>query len=404
MKKIYTNKFFYPLIEDPFSKEDINEGIKVLKSKQITISKKTKNFEKRFNSTLKTNYSLMVNSGSSANLLALQCLINPYRKKRLNYGDEIIIPTLCWSTSLWPIIQANLKPIFIDINPNTLNIDESQIEKKITKKTKAILLVHVLGNTCNLDLILKIKEKYNLILIEDTCESLGSKFKNKYLGSFGDFSSFSFYTSHQISSGEGGMISCKDEIDYNIIKSLRSHGWSRDTSFENKFSKKYNNLDKRFIFFNSGYNLRPTEISAAIAHSQFKRLKTFIKIRNDNRRKIISAIKNDNFLCDKLEFYTNNKNVSASWFGLSIKILNIKKNNKNKIMKRLEKNGIETRPIISGNFVKQPASKKYNLINKEKYPNTDYMYDRSFFIGLPTKSLDRKFINKVKLAFINSFK
>ena len=207
------NKFFYPLIENPYSNKDIQEGIRVLKSKQLTLSKETFKFEKSFTKKLNSSYSLMVNSGSSANLLALQCLINPYRKNRLKAGDEIIIPTLCWSTSLWPIIQSNLKPVFVDINKNTLNLDEKSIEKKITKKTKAIMLVHVLGNTCNMETIMRIKKKYNLFLIEDTCESLGTKYKNKYLGTFGEFSSFSFYSSHQISSGEGGMICCKDAND-----------------------------------------------------------------------------------------------------------------------------------------------------------------------------------------------
>ena len=172
MKKVYMNKFFYPLIENPYSNKDINEGIRVLKSKQLTLSKETFNFEKSFTKKLKSGYSLMVNSGSSANLLALQCLINPYRKNRLKPGDEIIIPTLCWSTSLWPIIQSNLKPVFVDINKNTLNLDEQSIEKKITKKTKAIMLVHVLGNTCNMNTIMRIKKKYNLFLIEDTVSHL----------------------------------------------------------------------------------------------------------------------------------------------------------------------------------------------------------------------------------------
>ena len=159
------NKYIYPLIENPFSDVDIIKGINVLKSKQLTLSKETKNFEKEFTIKLKSKYSLMVNSGSSANLLALQCLINPYRKNRLMKGDEIIIPTLCWSTSLWPIVQSNLKPVFVDINPNTLNIDEQQLERKITHKTKAILLVNVLGNSCDMNKIMKIKKKYNLILI-----------------------------------------------------------------------------------------------------------------------------------------------------------------------------------------------------------------------------------------------
>ena len=326
------NKYFYPLVENPFSNNDISKGIEVLKSKQLTISKKTISFERHFTSSLKSKYSLMVNSGSSANLLALQCLINPYRKKRLKKNDEVIIPTLCWSTSLWPIVQSNLKPIFIDINPSTLNIDVDQIEKRITKRTKAILLVHVLGNSCDMDRIMKIKNKYNLVLIEDTCESLGSKYKNKYLGTFGEFSSFSFYSSHQISSGEGGMICCKDKNDYNIIKSLRSHGWSRGTTFENSIYKKNKNLDKRFTFFNSGYNLRPTEVSAAIGHNQFKRMDSFIKMRNFNRNLIIKAICKHEKLKDKISFYESSKNVTPSWFGLSIKVLSNAKQNKRLII------------------------------------------------------------------------
>ncbi len=398
------SKFFYPLIENPFSNNDISEGINVLRSKQLTMSKKTTDFEKDFSRSLKSKYSLMVNSGSSANLMALQCLINPYRKNRLKKGDEVIIPTLCWSTSLWPIIQSNLKPIFVDINPLTLNIDENQIEKKINKRTKAILLVHVLGNSCDMDQIMRIKKKYNLLLIEDTCESLGSKYKDKFLGTFGEFSSYSFYSSHQISSGEGGMVCCKDKTDYNIIKSLRSHGWSRGTMFENEIYKKNKTLDKRFIFFNSGYNLRPTEVSAAIGHNQFKRLDKFIKIRNYNRKKIISSIKDNSLLNKKIDFYYENKNVTPSWFGLSIKLMRSDKKYKYKIIKRLEKNGIETRPIISGNFTQQPGAKKYQLINNQKFPNTDLVYDKSFFIGLPTKKIDNKFLNKIVSAFEKSFK
>ena len=393
--------FFYPLVENPYSDADIKEAIKVLKSKQLTISSRTKNFEKYFTKKFNSKFSLMVNSGSSANLLALQCLINPYRKNRLKPGDEVIIPTLCWSTSLWPIIQSGLTPIFIDINQNTLNIDENEIKKKISKKTKAILLVHVLGNSCDMDKILKIKKKYNLILIEDTCESIGSKFNKKYLGTFGDFSSFSFYSSHQISSGEGGMICCKNKEDYDIILSLRSHGWSRGTSFESKIYKKNKNLDKKFIFFNSGYNLRPTEVSAAIGHNQLKKLNQFIKIRKINRLKIIQRIKHNSYLNNKIDFFYENKNVNPSWFGIPIKILK-KIKEKKRILYNLEKNGVETRPIISGNFAKQPASIKYKLSLKRKFPMTDKVYNSSFFIGLPAKKITEKYLNKLVKAFEKS--
>ena len=396
-------KYFYPLIENPFSDGDILKGIKVLKSKQLTLSKETYSFENFFSKRLKSNYFFMVNSGSSANLLALQCLINPYRKNKLKRGDEILIPTLCWSTSLWPIIQSNLKPVFVDINPETLNIDEKQIEKKISKKTKAIMLVHVLGNSCDMNLIMKIKKKYNLILIEDNCESLGSKFSGKYLGTFGEFSSFSFYSSHQISSGEGGMICCKDKTDYNIIKSLRSHGWSRGTIFENKVFNKYKFLDKKFIFFNSGYNLRPTEVSAAIGHNQFKRMNKLTKIRGINRNKIIKALLDSKKLINKIDFYNENRFVTPSWFGLSIKILSNKKKYKDRVLKKLEKNGIETRPIISGNFSRQPAAKKYGLSKGQKFVNTDIVYNKSFFIGLPTKNISNNLIKKIVLAFEKSF-
>jgi CDP-6-deoxy-D-xylo-4-hexulose-3-dehydrase len=304
---------------------------------------------------------------------------------------------------LWPIVQSNLKPVFVDINPNTLNIDEHQLERKITHKTKAILLVNVLGNSCDMNKIMKIKKKYNLILIEDNCESLGSKYKNKYLGTYGDFSSFSFYSSHQISSGEGGMICCKDKNDYNIIKSLRSHGWSRGTSFENEVYKKNKFLDKRFIFFNSGYNLRPTEVSAAIGHNQFKRMDKLIKIRNFNRKKIINSLLNNSYLKNKIDFYYENKFVNPSWFGLSIKIL-IKNFNKKKIIKKLENNGIETRPIISGNFADQPAAKLYGISLNQKFPNTDKVYNSSFFIGLPTKQINNNFLKKIVSAFEKSFR
>ena len=287
------NKYIYPLVNNPFRKKDLNDAIKVIKTGRITMSTNVKAFEKQFSKKINNKYSAMTNSGSSANLLAFQCLINPYRKKRLKKGDEVLIPALCWSTSLWPIIQSGLKPIFVDVDMNNLNLDLNDMERKLTKKTKAIMLVHVLGNCSNMKLLLKLKKKYNLTLIEDTCESLGSKYKNKFLGTFGEFSTFSFYTSHQISSGEGGMISCKSKEDYEIIKSLRSHGWTRDLTIHNKITKQNQHLDEKFIFYNSGYNLRPTEISAVIASSQFKDLDKFKKKKNLVRDQIVKKFRNN---------------------------------------------------------------------------------------------------------------
>ena len=180
----------------------------------------------------------MVNSGSSANLLSVATACNPMRKKYLKPGDEVLIPAVCWSTSLWPLVQYNLKPVFVDIDIHTLNMNIEDLKSKITRKTKAIMCVHLLGLSSDMEEISKIAKKNNLILFEDTCESLGSKFKKKNLGTYGDFGTFSFYYSHQITSGEGGMVVCKNNEDYNILKCLRSHGWSRNTIFHNKFKKK----------------------------------------------------------------------------------------------------------------------------------------------------------------------
>jgi len=393
-------KYFYPLVENPYRKKDINSAIKVLKSNKIISGIKTINFQNSFKKKIKTNNALMVNSGSSANLLALQCLINPYRRKRLKRGDEILIPSLCWSTSLWPIIQSGLKPKFVDIDKSTLNIDLNDLKSKISKKTKGILIVHVLGNSTNMDELMKIKNKNKLILIEDTCESLGTKFKNKYLGSYGEFSSFSFYSSHQISSGEGGMICCKDNKDFEIIKALRAHGWSRGLKNEKKISKENKHLDKRFIFYNSGFNLRSTDIAASIGLSQFKDLDKFIKTRNINRKKIINELDKSKKIRDKITVIKENDGVKASWFGVPI-ILS-KKIKKNRFINKLEKNGVETRPIISGNFLKQPSVKKYKLNRKINLNKADYINKYGFFIGLPRKLISKKIINRLIKAFEKS--
>ena len=394
------NKYFYPLIENPYRKSDINEALKVLKSRRLTIGPVTDKFQNSFTKKLGSNFSLMVNSGSSANLLALQCLINPYRKKRLKPGDEVLIPSLCWSTSLWPIIQSGLKPKFVDIDLDSLNINLNDLKKKISKKTKAILIVHVLGNCVDMSELMKIIKKHNLILIEDTCESLGTKYKNKYLGTFGDFSSFSFYSSHQISSGEGGMICCKNNDDHEIIKSLRAHGWSRGLKNEKKIAAANKHLDSRFIFYNSGFNLRSTDIAASIGLNQFKDIDQFIKKRSINRDKILKIFKKKIKMMKYLSFIDANNHVKASWFG--IPILLSKKINRNKFLKKIEKLGVETRPIISGNFLKQPSIKKYKLNKKSNFKNSDIVNNHGFFIGLPTSTISDKNIKKLVGAFEKS--
>ena len=394
----------YPLLSNAFSNSDILEGQKVLRSKQITMSSKTKMFEKKFARYIGSKYALMVNSGSSANLLALSLLTNPMRKKRLMPGDEVIVPVVCWSTSLWPIIQHGLKPIFVDIDLNNLNIDLDKLKKKITKRTKAIFCVHVLGLSADMFKLKKIAQQKKLMIIEDTCESFGTRLKNKFLGTFGEAGTYSFYYSHQITSGEGGMITCNNKEDYEILLSLRSHGWAREKMIQKKYKKNYPSLDPRFLFINSGYNLRPTEIQAAIALNQFKRKNVFKENREFNRNEIIKKVKSHKKFCNQINFLDVEKNIDPSWFGLAVFIDERYSIKKSKYLNYLEKKGIETRPIISGNFANQPAVKLYKL-NKsnEKFKNAQIIENLGFFIGLHTKKIDSKLASYISsnLLMIN---
>ena len=391
-KNSNNNSNKYQLSPNSFSNEDMIEGIKVIISKKITMSKRTKIFEEKFAKFLGCKYALMVNSGSSANLLAMFAVTNPLKKSQLKLGDECLIPALCWSTSLWPIVQSGLKPKFVDVDPNTLNFSIKDLKKKISKKTKAILVVHVLGNSTNMSELMKLKKKYRFTLIEDTCESLGSKYRNKYLGSYGEFGTFSFYYSHQITSGEGGMIVCNNLRNYKILHSMRAHGWDRGLS----------NKKDNFNFINSGFNLRPSEISAAIGINQFKRLETFKKIRSKNRKKIIDTLKKSKLWNNQFSFIDPIEHLEPSWFGLPILVNKKFVKRKKKLLNHLNKKGIETRPIISGNFLNQPAIKLYKLNSKnEKFPGAQEIEDRGFFIGIHIEKISKnrlKFLEKNLLS------
>ena len=396
------NKFKYNLLSNAFDKKDIDEGIKVLNSQQITIGKITKKFENFFAKKIGSKYALMTNSGSSANLMALSALTSPLSRKKFPLKGEVLVPAVCWSTSLWPIVQNNLKPIFVDVELDTFNIDLDKLEKKISKNTVAIMLVHVLGLSTNMKKLKKIIRKYKIELIEDTCESLGAKFDNKNLGTFGRFGTYSFYYSHQITSGEGGMITCDSIEDYNILKSIRSHGWSRDTIFHSKFSKKYPQIDNNFLFIGPGYNLRPTEIQGAIAFNQFKKLDKFIKLRKKNRSLIINALKKHKLWNNQFDFVKIEKNINPSWFGLPFLINKDLMVNKSKFLKYLTINGIENRPIISGNFLNQPATKFYNFkYNPNDFINSNEIEKRGFFIGLHTELIKQKDLIKLVNHLMN---
>jgi len=407
LNSLIGKRYKYDLLENGFSNEDISIGKKVLNSKRITMASYTRKFELVFARKLGAKYALMVNSGSSANLLATFAAGNPLKKNHLNRGDEVLIPALCWSTSIWPLVQFGLKPVLVDIDIQTLNINIEDLIKKITKKTKAIMLINVLGISSDLFKIKKIANKYKLIIIEDNCESLGSRLKNKYLGTFGDYGSYSFYYSHQITSGEGGMITCNKKEDYDILFALRSHGWlggtrhyKRSLKSYNQYAKQNPQLDPRYIFINSGFNLRPTDIQAAIAHNQFNRLDKLKKFRNMNRNLLINKITKSKKWNNQFQFISIPKDIDPSWMGLPILLSNRFKNKKKKFMTILDKMGIETRPIISGNFANQPAAKLYNLCKKnEKFENSQKVQDLGFLIGLHTRKISKSNLKLIHDAF-----
>jgi len=389
-------KYNYPLLEKGLSRVDLQKGINVLKTGFITMSKQTEMFEKEFAKKVKSKYALMVNSGSSANLLATFASCNPLRKNRFKRGDHALIPVLCWSTSLWPLVQSGLKIKFVDIDPNTLNINADYLISKITKKTKVIMLINVLGISTDVKKIVNFAKKKQIIIIEDNCEALGAKLDQKYLGTMGDFGAYSFFYSHQITSGEGGMVVCNNKEDYEILLALRSHGWSRGKNTYQKNAKKYPNLDPRYIFINSGFNLRPTDIQAAIGRSQFKRLDFFKRTRTMNKSKIINSLIKDKRWKGQFKFVEYSKRINPSYMVLPI-LLDIKfLNKKKKFIKLIEEKGLETRPIISGSFVNQPSTELYNLNpNNKKFNGAQKVQDLGFVIGLSTKKIDKKQIDFV---------
>jgi len=273
-------------------------------------------FEKEFAKYIGSKYAVMVNSGSSANLLSMAVATNYLRSNKLNIGDKILIPAICWSTSVWPIIQMGLIPVFVDIDPLTLNMDINDCKKKITKEVKGIVSVHILGNCTNMDELMKIVRQHNLFLMEDTCESLGSKYKNKYLGTFGDFGTYSFYYSHHITTIEGGMVTCNSDEDYELLKCLRSHGWSRHCKNKEKYEKENPDIDPRFLFINVGYNLRPMEIQGAMGLIQLAKLEQKNNCRNQNHLLIVDKIINDPRNKNYITTVKKMDNLSIAWFNI----------------------------------------------------------------------------------------
>ena len=394
------SKLKYPLVDSTYDNIEINKSIEVLKSGQLTMGPLVKKFENNFSKFVGASYSLMVNSGSSANLLAFSAITNPARKNHLRPGDRVAIPAVCWSTSLWPIIQTGLVPVLIDVDPKTLNLSLYSLKKAILKDNiKAIMMVHVLGNSTEIDEMLDIVKNNNIILIEDTCESLGSKYKDDFLGTIGEFGTFSFYFSHHMTTIEGGMIICKNMEDYDLLKCLRTHGWSREQSNKEKLEKENRNIDPRWLFINIGFNLRPTEIQATFGIEQIKRLDIMNNNRRENVRKLRRTFMTNSMWENQLAFPKATKDLDPCWFGFPFLVK--RKLNMRQLTEILFTHGIETRPIISGNIAIQPALKLFNVdLSMGPFVGAQEIHDRGLFVGCHSKLLDDEKINFLVTAVL----
>ena len=369
--------FSHPLMENNITSSDVNSLISFLKNNKkriFTQSKKVIEFEKKWSKWLGTKYSIFVNSGSSANLLTLQAL-------KILYGrGEVVVPPLTWISDVASVIQNGFKPVFVDINPKTLCMDESQILKKINKNTKAVFLTHVQGfNGLSTKLLKTLKQK-KIILLEDVCESHGAMFNNKKLGSYGLISNFSFYYAHHMSTIEGGMICTDDRKVYELVRVLRSHGMLRESGnriYEKSVIKKNPKLSPKFIFLYPAYNLRNTEIPAVIGLNQLKRLNKNNKLRTKNFKIFLNHLSKSYYRTD-FEL----KGSSNYAFPLVLKKANFK--NRNLLEKIMKINKIEFRRgnAGGGNQLRQPYLKEYiKNINLKNFKEVDHIHFFGYYIG-----------------------
>ena len=387
----------YKLSEDTFDNHEIKAVKKLLDSKEkLTYGKYVKKLEKKIALINKRKFCVMVNSGSSANLIGVSSLIH-CKKFNLKKGDEVIVPSLSWSTTYSPLIQNYLKLVFVDIDLKTLNINENIIEKAISKKTKAIFVANILGQSCNFQKISKICKRHKINLMVDNCESFLSKHNGKLSSQYGIFSTISSFFSHHFSTIEGGYILTDDFEVYCNALSLRSHGWIREQPHKSKLlNTKYSEFEKSYKFVLPGYNLRPNEINAILGLEQIKKVRNFIKSRRKNAIYFYNLFKNTSN-CNLPKF-----DIESSFFAFAIIL---KENIRNKVLEKLKQSRIETRPIVSGNIVKNKMIKKSNFRIFEKLTNSEKVDKDGIMIGnrsFPFNKNEKKALMNLK-NIIESF-
>ncbi len=356
----------------------------------LTLDRYGRQFESELSAFIGAKHSLLVNSGSSANLVATSALCSPQVQNRLKPGDEVVTPAATFPTTLNPIIQNNLVPVFADIELGTYNINPELLEKCISDKTKAIIVPHTLGNPNDMDVVMELVEKHKLFLIEDACDALGTKWGGKYVGTFGDFGTLSFYPAHHITMGEGGAVFTSSPSLSKIAESVRDWGracWCKpgepnpDGTCGMRFRFKLAGIpfDHKYMYSNIGYNLKPTDLQAAIGVAQLKKLPEFVKKRKHNFKILYDALSNyEKFLI--LPKWHGKADVS--WFAFPITVNEGVGFSRNELTQHLEKALIETRPVFAGNILLHPAYKEIKKRTVGNLDNSTRIVKDSFFIGV----------------------
>ncbi len=351
----------------------------------LTSGQYTEKFEKAISKFLGTRHTLFVNSGSSANLLAMSALKEFYELKD---GDEIITSAVGFPTTINPIIQNNLKPVLIDAEIATLNINADLIESSISERTKGIVIAHTLGNPFDLDKILKLCEKYNLFLMEDNCDAFGSKYNNQLTGTFGDVSTLSFYPAHHITTGEGGAVTTSNPKLKKIMESIRD--WGRDCycppGVDNTCKKRFDwqlgglpyGYDHKYIYSHIGYNLKASDMQAALGVTQIDKLNSFITKRKENYEYLYSKF----IELEEFELIEKSDKSDPSWFGFPLLIKDLKKVNRRDLLKHLDNDGIGTRLLFGGNLTLQPAYENVEFIVNDELLVSNEIMNRSFWVGV----------------------
>jgi len=367
-----------PLTVPTYGSEEVEEAVDSLLSTWVTMGSKVKRFEDAFANYNGSRHAVMVNSGSSANLLALSVLTNHTTPDQIENGSEIITPAVTWATTVYPIANVGCTPVLVDVDPQTFNIVPEELEKAIGLKTKAVVPVHLLGSPCEIDSINKIAEAHDLYVVEDSCESTGAEFQGKKVGSFGDMGTFSFFLSHHISTIEGGMIVTDDDALYENLKAMRAFGWVRDLQDKERYASANRGIDPRFLFITSGYNLRPTEIQGAFGIHQIKKLDGFIDLRRKNAAYWTKKLSPYSDLLILPEEQPGTKHV---YFGYPLTIKTEAHFTRQQLVDHLEGKLVETRPVMAGNMAEQPVMKNLPHRVSGNLTNSRMIMRQSFFFG-----------------------